>query len=118
MTPKRPLPRIKEALMPTASTIRQSVTEIAVGMVATLSVVLSFAGTAISIAAVAALATGFPVAPQPGDLPGLAAVAVASAIISAALATIAYQLRGKVLWPWRRPKAIGQLVAQSAPNKS
>lgn len=104
--------------MPTASTIRRSFTEIAVGIVATLSVVLFFAGGAISIAAVAALATGYPVAPQPGGVPSLAAVAVASAMISAALATIAYKLRGKVLWPWRRPKAIGQLVAQYAPNKS
>lgn len=104
--------------MPTASTIRGSLTEIAVGIVATLSVVLSFAGGAISIASVATLAIGYPVIPQPGDLPGLTAVAVASTMISAALATIAYKLRGQVLWPWRRPKAIGQLVAQYAPNKS
>ena len=112
MTPKRPLPRIKEALMPTTSTIRGSLTEIAVGIVATLSVVLSFAGAAISIAAVAALATGFPVAPQPGDIPILATTAGASALVAAALAAIAYKLRGKVLWPGHLPRPIGQLITR------
>lgn len=98
--------------MPTSSTIRDVLTEIGIGIIATLSVVLSFAGGAITITTAAALTAGYPATPQPGDVPSLAAVDVASAVISAALATIAYKLRGKVLWPWHRPTAIERLVAQ------